>query len=43
VELQRLGMADVNIWENVAILAGMAVAYRLLAYFCLRFLYKEKR
>jgi len=42
-ELNLLGMADVNIWHNLAILGGMIVAYRILAYICLRFLYKERR
>lgn len=43
VQLDRLGMGDVDIWINVAILAGMAIGYRFLAYVCLRFLYKEKK
>lgn len=43
VQLQRLGMANIEIWENIGILASMILGYRLLAYVCLRFLYKEKR
>ena len=36
-------MDDVNIWHNLAILGGMIAGYRILAYICLRILYKEKR
>jgi hypothetical protein len=43
VQLQRLGMANIEIWENIGILASMILGYRFLAYVCLRFLYKEKR
>jgi len=42
-ELTKLDLQDVDIWENFVILVSMVVAYRLLAYIGLRFLYKEKR
>lgn len=43
VQLLRLGMSNVEIWQNIGILAAMVVGYRIIAYICLRFLYKEKR
>jgi len=42
-QLKLMGMLDVEIWKDVVILLAMVVGYRLLAYICLRFLYKEKR
>jgi len=42
-EIRILSMDDVNIWHNLAILGGMIAGYRILAYICLRILYKEKR
>ncbi len=42
-ELERLGMGDVHIWYNIAVLVAFIVAYRLLAYIGIHFLYKEKK
>jgi hypothetical protein len=42
-ELEIMAMENVNIWINMAILAGMIIGYRILAYIAIRYLYKEKR
>jgi len=45
-EMAVLGFEDVTektVWMNFGILWGMVIGYRVLAYLCLRFLYKEKR
>ena len=42
-ELRLLGLQNTEIWQNFAILLGMIVGYRILCYFALRYLHKEKR
>lgn len=42
-ELALLGFADTVVWEDLLIILSMAIGYRILAYFALRFFYKERR
>ena len=41
--MELLGFADTVVWEDWVIILSMAIGYRILAYFALRFLYKERR
>lgn len=42
-QIKLLGMEDVSIYQNFVIMLAMVLAYRVLAMFCLKFLYSEKR
>ena len=41
-QIELMGMADVSIWQNVIILAGMTVIFRVLSYLALEFMHKQK-
>ncbi len=40
--LESLSFAHANVWEELGKLAALIVGARFIAYFCLRFLRREK-
>jgi hypothetical protein len=42
-QLKNLGFEDVDKWLNLVILVGITFSYRVMTYFCLRFIRFGKR